>query len=187
MDPIQNDIIEINTIIDIKNGCKESFKEFFDDFYPILCSFANKFLKSTDKSKDVAQEALVKFWEKKHEFDDMKGVKSFLYVVVKNSCINTLKKSNKNVDLIYLRELESESFLKKNIINQETFLIVRNAVNHLPNRQKQIIELSMQGLKNPEIASRLAISPLTVHTAKKNAYRKLREVLKDNYYLLLFL
>ena len=28
-----------NIIIDIKHGNKKAFKEFFDDFYPILCSF----------------------------------------------------------------------------------------------------------------------------------------------------
>jgi len=175
-----------NIISDIRNGNKESFKEFFDDFYPILSSFANKFLKTPDQSKDAAQEALVKFWEKREEFDDIQGAKRFLYVIVKNNCINILKKSKKNVDLSTLKELESESFFKKTIISQETFRVVRNAISRLPNRQKEIIELSMLGLKNPEIATQLEISPHTVHTAKKNAYRKLRDILKDRYYLLLF-
>lgn len=176
-----------NIIIDIKQGNKDSFKEFFDDFFPILCSFANKFLKNQDRSKDAAQEAFVKFWEKRAEFDDMQGAKSFLYVVVKNKSINILKKSKNNVNLSSLKELSSEPFFKKNIIDLETFRLVRNAVNKLPDRQKEIIELSMKGLKNPEIASQLEISPHTVHTAKKNAYRKLRETLKDKYYLLLFI
>ena len=176
-----------NTIKHIKNGNKEVFKEFFDSFYPVLCSFANKFLKTPDQSKDVAQEAFVKYWEKRDDFDDIQEVKNFLYVVVKNTCINVIKKSKKSVDLIAIKELESESFFKKNIIDQETFMLVRNAVNNLPNRQKQIIELAMQGLKNPEIASQLEISLLTVHTTKKNAYRKLRELLKDTHYLLLLI
>ncbi|WP_291870451.1 RNA polymerase sigma-70 factor [Maribacter sp.] len=176
-----------NIIIDIKKGNKESFKEFFDDFYPILCSFANKYLKNQDKSKDAAQEALIKFWEKREEFDEIQGAKSFLYVVVKNNCINILKKSKSNVDLSSLKALESESFFKKTLIDKETFMIVRNAINTLPNRQKKIIKLSLQGLKNPEIATQLEISPHTVHTAKKNAYCKLRETLKDIYYLLLFI
>ncbi len=176
-----------NIINDIRNGNKEAFKEFFDDYYPILCVFAEKYLKTPDQSKDAAQDALVKFWEKREEFKDLSGVKSFLYVVIKNNCINILKKSKRNEDLLELKELESESFFKKNIINRETFAIVRDAVNSLPKRQKAIIELSMQGLKNPEIAEELDISTNTVHTAKKNAYRKLREILKDKYYLLLFI
>jgi RNA polymerase sigma-70 factor (family 1) len=180
-------ISQKNIVTDIKNGDKDAFKEFFDDFYPILCSFANRFLKNPDKSKDAAQEALVKFWEKRNDFDDIQWVKSFLYVVVKNNCINILNKSKKKTDLTFLNELESESFFKKGIIEKETFMIVRKAVDTLSNRQKEIIELSMKGLKNPEIATQLNISLHTVHTTKKNAYRKLRELLKDKYYLLLFL
>ena len=176
-----------NILDDIKNGDREAFKEFFEDFYPILCAFAFKFLKSNDLSKDVSQEALVKFWETSHEFKDLKGVKSFLYVVVKNGCINILQKSKKNEDLAELKELESESFLKKNIINQETFAFVRQAVQSLPPRMRQIIELSMQGVKNPEIALRLNVTQNTIHTSKKKAYQKLRNVLKDKFYLLLFL
>ncbi|WP_242083892.1 RNA polymerase sigma factor [Aestuariivivens sediminis] len=176
-----------NILSDIKKGNQDAFKEFFDDFYPILCSFANKYLKNEEKSKDTAQEALIKFWEKREDFNDITGAKSFLYVVVKNNCINILKKSKHNVDLSVLKKLESESFFKKNLIDKETFRIVRNAVNNLPQRQKEIVELSLKGLKNPEIATQLKISPHTVHTAKKNAYKKLKETLKDNYYLILFI
>lgn len=176
----------VNILTDIKKGDKKAFKDFFEDFYPILCVFAEKYLKSPDQSKDVAQEALLKFWEKKSEFSDIKGVKGFLYVVVKNSCMNMLKRSKKSEDIAPLKELESESFLKKNIINQETFAQVRNAVDSLPKRMKEIIELSMRGVKNPEIATQLGISVNSVHTSKKSAYRKLREILKDKYYLLLF-
>ncbi|WP_242203162.1 RNA polymerase sigma factor [Aestuariivivens insulae] len=176
-----------NILSDIQSGDKKSFKVFFDDYYPILCSFANKYLKSEDQSKDVAQEALIKFWEKRTEFNDIRGAKGFLYVIIKNNCINILKKSKRNIDLSALKELQSESFFKTNLIDKETFRIVRNAVDNLPQRQKEILELSLKGLKNPEIATQLKISPHTVHTAKKNAYRKLRELLKDNYYLILFI
>jgi len=173
-----------NIILKIRKGDKSSFKVFFNSFYPVLCAFAERFLKNPDLSEDVAQEALIKFWERKEEFDHLDGAKRFLYVVAKNNCINLLKRPRINDDLSLLRELESESFLKRNIIDHETFLLVRNAVESLPIRMKEIIELSMQGMKNAEIAGQMGISPLTVHKAKKNAYRKLRELLKDNYYLI---
>ncbi|MGV8092952.1 MAG: RNA polymerase sigma-70 factor [Mangrovibacterium sp.] len=177
-------ITDQNIIIKIKKGDKSSFKAFFNDFYPVLCAFAERFLKNPDLSEDVAQEVLIKFWERREKFDDLNGAKSFLYVVVKNTCINMLKQTRANDDLSLLKELESESFLKQNIIDHETFLLVRSAVENLPTRMKEIIELSMQGMKNAEIAGQMGISPLTVHKAKKNAYRKLRELLKDNYYLI---
>ena len=47
---------------------------------------------------------------------------------------------------------------------------------------KAIMQLSLEGKKNAEIADRLNISTETVHTLKKIAYKKLRENLKDYYY-----
>ena len=74
------------------------------------------------------------------------------------------------------------------IIEQETFHMVRKAVEELPTQMRNIILYSMKGLKNHEIADKLQISEGTVHTLKKFAYRKLRESLKGiNYTLLLFL
>lgn len=173
-------------ITNIKGGDKAAFKAFFDDFYPILCAFAKKFLRSTDQSEDAAQDALVKYWQKREEFSNLKGVKSFLYVIVRNDCINILKRSKKSVDVEALMELETESFLKETIINQETFMKVRQAVESLPNRQGEIIKLTLAGIKNPEIALQMGITEQTVKTTKRNAFQKLRELLKDNYYLLLF-
>ena len=49
---------------------------------------------------------------------------------------------------------------------------------------KAIMQLSLEGKKNAEIADRLNISTETVHTLKKIAYKKLRENLKDYYYFL---
>ena len=98
-----------------------------------------------------------------------------------------MESGTRSTDISSLKELASESFLKKNVINLETFQFVRNAVDSLPDRQREIVELTMKGLKNPEIATQLDISAHTVHSAKKVAYRKLRAILKDNYYLLLFI
>ena len=64
--------------------------------------------------------------------------------------------------------------------------IVSEAINKLPDQMKAIMQLSLEGKKNAEIADRLNISTETVHTLKKIAYKKLRENLKDYYYFLLF-
>ncbi|WP_159075836.1 RNA polymerase sigma factor [Muricauda brasiliensis] len=174
-------------IQEIKSGNKESFKEFFEDFYPILCSFAFKFLKTTDKSEDVAQEALVKYWERRDDFEDIKSVKNFLYVVTRNHCLNLLKQSKRDKDLDEINMLESNSFLQETLLDQETFHLVHKVVSELPDRQRVIIELTLKGIRNPEIALQLQITENTVKTSKRNAFRKLRELLKENYYLLLFI
>ena len=65
-------------------------------------------------------------------------------------------------------------------------LLDRKAVDALPHQMRRIIELAMAGKRNAEIAVELAIAEGTVHTLKKTAYKKLRDHLKQHFYLLLF-
>ena len=49
-------------VADIKKGNRDSFKEFFEDYYPILCVFASKYVKDEELCKDIAQETLLGYW-----------------------------------------------------------------------------------------------------------------------------
>ena len=158
-----------NIIADIRRGNKQAFKKLFDDYYPILCVFASHYIEDKEVCKDIAQDVLLAYWERKEDFDDILKVKSFLYPN-------------------FSGQEEIDSGFEAAIIEQETFHMVRKAVEELPTQMRNIILYSMKGLKNHEIADKLQISEGTVHTLKKFAYRKLRESLKGiNYTLLLFL
>ena len=64
---------------------------------------------------------------------------------------------------------EYDNGFEAEIIEQETFRIVRKAVEELPTQMRNIILYSMKGLKNNEIADKLQISEGTVHKLKKNS------------------
>ncbi len=171
----------------IKKGNVSAYKELFSDYYPILCCFAEKFLSNEDLCKDVAQDALLKYWENRVNFNNIYQVKSFLYIVTKNLALNLIKKSTKLVDIKLGIEHFSEFDINNSIIEHETQLLVRKAINTLPKRMKEIIEYSMMGMQNSDIAERLSIAEGTVHTLKKRAYKKLKSILGNNYCYLIFL
>lgn len=158
-----------NIIADIKRGNKQAFKKLFDDYYPILCVFSFHYVEDKEVCKDILK------------------VKSFLYTVTRNKCLNYLKHAQLDIPFFHGKE-EYDNGFEAEIIEQETFRIVRKAVEELPTQMRNIILYSMKGLKNNEIADKLQISEGTVHKLKKIAYRKLRESLKGiNYILCLFL
>lgn len=174
-------------IADIKQGNKQAFKQLFDDYYPILCVFSSHYIENKEICKDIAQESLLAYWERREEFNEILKIKSFLYTVTRNKCLNHLKHTQLDIPK-FLGQEDVDSGFEAAIIEQETFRLVRKAVEELPTQMRNIIVLSMKGLKNHEIANKLQISEGTVHTLKKIAYRKLRETLKGiNYSLLLFL
>lgn len=163
----------------IKKGNKQAFKTLFDELYPGLCLFAEKYLNDKDLSQDVVQNAFIRYWENRMDFHAYRSVRSFLYTVIRNQSLNHLKQAKSKASLAEIQETGEESFYLQQILEQETFFHTKMAINALPERMRMIIEHSLQGLKNKEIAEKMGISPLTVHTAKKRAYRKLREWIKN--------
>ncbi len=69
----------------------------------------------------------------------------------------------------FTEKKEYDNGFEAEIIEQETFRIVRKAVEELPTQMRNIILYSMKGLKNNEIADKLQISEGTVHKLKKNS------------------
>ena len=78
-------------------------------------------------------------------------------------------------------------FFLDEITRRETYRIVRESINKLPDRSRQIALLTLQGFSSQEIADQLDVSINTVKTLKKNAYAKLREIISNQYVILILL
>lgn len=163
---------------------EKTFKTFFHTFYPILTVFAERYVGDSDVANDMAQEAFIKLWKSELRFIDNNARKAYLYTITKNSCLNYLK--HKKIEQKYQVEcVESELFFRDQVIEQETFMLIRKAVSELPKQAKKVIEFSLNGLQNPEIAIRMNISVNTVKSLKTNGYRLLRQNLKEHAILML--
>lgn len=172
----------------IKVGDEGTFRNLFDEFYQTLCLFALRFLKNDALAADVVQDVFVRFWEHHADFDNDLKVKAYLYTAVRHSCLNILRDNKEFVPAGDRLELfERESFFQDVLIERESYRIFYEAVDSLPPQTRRIIYLAIDGLKNSEIAAELNITESTVHRLKKIAYKKLKIILKDYYYLIFLL
>lgn len=160
------------------------FKQLFEDFYVPLCVFAQRYLEDKEEAADIVQECFVKVWQKKEDFSYLHELKSFLYTSVRNAALNVLE--HRRVKAGYrdkfLKESE-ESFFKDQVVEEETYRILRRHIEELPEQTRRVMLLALEGNSNAEIAELLAMADGTVHTHKKIAYKRLRSVLKDYFYL----
>ncbi len=74
-----------------------------------------------------------------------------------------------------------------NVVEEEVYAIIYKAIDELAPQSRKVILLSLQELSNGEIAEKLGISVNSVRTLKQNAYKKLKGLLKDYFYLLFLL
>lgn len=173
-----------HTFINIKLN-EQGFHNIFNKYYGSLCLFANQYIKDDEISADIVQDSFAKLWQIRDDFFYLHQVKAFLYTTVRNKALNELEHSKVVYEYAQKAiEIKKDSFFHDAVIEEETYRIVTEAIDKLPNQMKTIIRLAMKGKKNIEIAKNLNISTETVHTLKKIAYKKLREYLKDYYYFL---
>ena len=161
----------------------KALKHFFVRFYPSLCVFGKKYIPETDIAEDIAQDSFLVYWESHKQFENIEYLKGFLYQTVKNKCLNHLKLKGLRSEILKYG-LDREEYLYEMVLEEETYRIIHKAIENLPPQSRRIIELSMKGYKNPEIADELEISINTVKTLKGNAYKTLRENLKDHVFIL---
>jgi RNA polymerase sigma-70 factor (ECF subfamily) len=170
----------------IKQGDICAFKEIYNNMFKSLSLYAYKILPKEDVVSDVVQEAFVILWNKRKEFNSMIGAKGYLYTVVRNRLISTLRE--KKVELVTFYDYApKEVEFNNQIIKEETYKLLHDAVATLPEQTQNVIKLSMNGYTNQEIAEELLVTINTVKTLKKRGYCKLREQLKENIFLLILL
>ncbi|WP_335967270.1 RNA polymerase sigma-70 factor [Galbibacter sp. PAP.153] len=168
-----------------------TFKEYkilFNTYYNPLCNFANKYLNDYEACKDVVQEVFIKIWDKQIGLTSENAIRSYLYTSVKNKSLDFLKsnayKKIRSISDIEIKKLESEPYFTREAILEESSRLIQEAVNTLPFKCKQIIDLSLNGYKNDEISKELSISINTVKAQKRIAYGKLRVILKGAFVLI---
>ncbi|MDO5977456.1 sigma-70 family RNA polymerase sigma factor [Flavivirga sp. MEBiC05379] len=165
----------------MNTSAKNNLKEVFDTYYEALVLYANRFLSLKDECEDIVQDIFADLWEKDLTFPDDLSLKVYLYKSTRNKCYNIIK-HNKVKDLYsanYIQLLEDDNLFLKQILEEEIVRQLNSIIEILPKRKKEIIKLSLRGIKNKEISEIIGIKLQTVKTLKSQSYKILREEFKE--------
>ena len=137
----------------MRSGDMKAFERLFVSLYPGLCNIANHYLNNEMLSKDVAQDAFIKWWNKREDFRDFAAVKSFLYITIRNQCLNYIRDHRKEVDLAGRFSEETDADFDLMVIEEEAIEALYSAIDRLPakSRDRRSVRNFGQFCKNPEI------------------------------------
>jgi RNA polymerase sigma-19 factor, ECF subfamily len=171
-------------------GDEKAFEKLYNEYYESLCHFAQRFVCDLDTSREIVQDVFVRIWEKRSTLLGEDSLKSYLYKSVRNKCLDYLKHSKVEYEFEKMRIREDQdsgsgSFSTEDhplsgLITEELRNAIRCAIGNLPEKCKEIFELSrFEGLKYREIAEELKISVKTVETQMYRAIKSLKEQLSE--------
>ena len=176
----------------VSNEDPQLFDELFRQYSNPLFYYAAKFVED-EVAKDIVQDVFVKIWSD-HSITISQSLNSFLFTMVRNSCLQHLEKLKvrnkylKSAKLL-LQEEELRFYMgeKTSLIEQEQENKLNEVLNSFPDRCKQIFMMSrFENKKNKEVAEELDISVKAVEKQISRAMTTLRTKMKEYLPLLMF-
>lgn len=166
----------------ISDLTQESFTDFFDFYYRRLLQFTIVIVKSEVLAEEVVLDVFMKIWEKRNHLTDINNIETYLYISARNNSISLIKKEQKfHFDLLEDSHVQLAGYKPSadiNLIENEMFEALNDAVSSLPSKSKIIFKLIREdGLNRNEVAQILDISVKTVDNQVAIAIRKIAKKL----------
>ena len=162
---------------------QEAFSSFFDHYYSRLLNFAFTIVRSELLAEEITMDVFMKLWEQQHALSKIEKIETYLFIAVRNTAINALKKEKQfNFDMLedsHVRLADYKPSAESTIIENELFDVLNQAVAELPPKCKIVFKLIREdGLNRHEAAQVLDISVKTVDNQVAIAVKKIAERLK---------
>lgn len=171
---------ERTLVIRAKSGDREAFSRLIRQYIRRVYRAAYAILRNRDDAEDIAQETFVRAYQGIGRFDADRPLFPWLYRIARNLCLNRIERVDKREarlpDWDYLPD--DARGPEDSAVRSEELRRVRTALSRLPDRQREIIQLShFQDCSYREIADILEIPVGTVMSRLYHARRKLGEML----------
>jgi RNA polymerase sigma-70 factor (ECF subfamily) len=166
----------------LQKGDEDAFRQLFDMYYRRLVAFANKMLTDIDLSRGVVQDVIVMLYEKRNKINIHTNLRSFLFQIVRNRCLNIIKKDKIKIEhhkhILQNKPIFEEPF--ENLEYSELENSIVKVIDNLPDQCKKIFTMSRyDGISNQNIADELQLSKRTVETQISKALKRIRDELSD--------
>ena len=172
-DAATRDLAEIRAIA---SGDSAAFARLIDREAPRLLRFAQGMLGSAEEAEDVAQETLLRLFENAATWEPQARIGTWLHRVCYNRAIDHLRRRRALVEEDALAELPDGAELPDAaLVRSEAVRSVRDAIAHLPHRQRTAILLfHFQELPQRDAATIMGVSETAFESLLARARRRMR-------------
>lgn len=182
-----------------QNANTDNFKDVYIVYFSKMKRFAKEYVIREEDAENIVQDVFTELWKHWDTLSTRTNLFAFLFVSVKNRCIDFLRhqstkqKAERELadEYLFLVKANYESLekLQANFFSlDDTERIINEAINSLPEKCREIfIKNKIEGKKQKQIAEELNISINTVESQMAIAYKKLRLMLKEMIPIYIFI
>jgi RNA polymerase sigma-70 factor (ECF subfamily) len=171
----------------ISEGDSQALEVLYDRYSAIVYRLALRMLKNRELSEEIVQEVFWRVWRRSASFACERGrVAQWMFGIAHNLCIDEIRRMRVRPSPVYedvehplIRQLVDEQVdVPRSAWMSERRRFIDDALRHLPNAQRQVIELAyFGGLSHQEIATRLDRPLGTIKTRVRLGLQKLNGLL----------
>jgi len=175
---------DIEAVKRVQAGNSESFSFLVQKYHKHLLNFIYRLMGNEQIVEDIGQEVFLNVYKSIKNFNIQRGVpfSAWLFITARNRCISELRKKSRS-----MIPIEEAAALKASgktpeqaASEEERLLVLRAALEQLPEPYKRTILQSLQGDSPEEIAVSDQISPGTVKSRLSRARERLRFLLQTH-------
>lgn len=171
-----------------------TYNALFRLYYPNLLFYVTRLVGEAD-AEDIIQDVFCELWRRKDTMILGDQIQSYLYRSAYTRALNVLKrrvvkdKYSTVMEEINRKRVESycpheQNEIIKRLENRELQLVIKSAIDELPEKCKVVFRLSyLHDMKNKEISETMGISLRTVEAHIYKALKTLRARLADLHLL----
>lgn len=169
----------------LRSGDKEALFSIMTMYYSDLFRYGMKFTADKDLTKDIIGQFFLHLWDRRSKFAAADNTKGYLMVSFKHFLLEYLRKISLQLNISEVQAEPWEYPYEDYIIawqNDEALrAILKNAVEALPPRQRELVQLRFyEQLTHEQIAMRTSLSIRSVYNHLHEALKRLRSpVLKE--------
>lgn len=165
----------------LKKNEHKAFDILFEKYYPILCTYAHRFVELND-AEEIVQEIMLWIWEKRDNLPIQVSLRSYLFKMTYHRSLNLISKKEiaARAETIF-SEKNQEWFEEiSNIQIEELVQRIEVAIDQLPETYRTAFIIHrFKGMSYKEIAEMYHVSPKTIDYRIQQALKILRKELKD--------
>lgn len=168
----------------IAAGDEGAFEQLFHAYHDRLCRYVAAYTKSWEAAEDLVGDLFLNLWRQREKLAAVRELNAYLYSTARFDALDYLR--HERIEERWQARQSGPAMqpegqilpsVERHLITEEVAAAVLQAVDGLPDRQRDVLRRRLEQQSNQEIATALAISVKTVEIHMTRAIAQLRKVL----------